>query len=656
MSELCPKCPNKMSLSKEELLKKNTMTISYQNNMKQIIDANETVHPNSELLNSLKINLPQFFDAEGNFKVDKFADELKANNIQEARDGYRLSFVGKDYARLQTGRDSETMIMPDAEHNSKSENADSQNVFITGDNLEALRHLQNAYLGKVKMIYIDPPYNTGKEFVYNDHFEFSDEKLQSALGYSNEEIARLKTIQGKSSHSAWLTFMYPRLKLAQKLLTNDGVIFVSIDDNEQANLKLLMDEVFGEGNFVAEFIWKSRQNKDNRNTTGVSVDHEYIVCYSKSNIHRALKGSKRKIEQYTNTDNDPRGDWASGNMVGLLSEELRPNCHYDLINPATGINYSKPKMGWRYDKKTMAKLITENRIIWPLESTGRPRRKVFLSELNDSLAGFCSIVGENIFTRNGTIEIEELFGGRYFDFPKPTQIIREMIEQSIETDSIILDFFAGSATTAHAVMQLNAEDGGNRKFIMVQLDEQTNPDSEAKNAGYNTIDEISRERIKRAAAKIKFENPLFAENLDLGFKHYRLTSPTEDTLDKIIEFNPTQPREQELFENMIDKLGGLETILATWLIDDGYDFSQSAQTIDFAGYTAHYIDNSVLYLVSQGWGVEQTKMLLNKIGKHELNVNTIIVFGYSFMMESLRELEMNVKNTLDKQVLIEKRY
>ena len=220
--------------------------------------------------------------------------------------------------------------------------------------------------------------------------------------------------------------IFSRLLIARALLKTEGVIFISIDDNEVTNLRKLMDEVFGEDNFVSIFVWKSRQNKDNRNTTGASIDHEYVVCYSKNNESKALKGSERKTEQYSNPDNDPRGDWASGNMVGILPENLRPNCHYDLINPKTGINYGKAKMGWRYDKNTMSRLIEEDRILWPNDSNGRPRRKVFLNELLDSYAGFTSMIGENIYTRNGTQEIEELFGTRVFDFPKPSALIEEL--------------------------------------------------------------------------------------------------------------------------------------------------------------------------------------------------------------------------------------
>ncbi|WP_461248146.1 DNA methyltransferase [Treponema sp. R6D11] len=250
------------------------------NGLKAILNHNETVQPNDDLLNTLKAAIPQFFDKDGNFKTDIFEDELKRNNIAEARDGYKLSFVGKDYARLQVGIKSETMIVPDCKHNSQAQNVNSGNVFITGDNIDALRHLVNAYENQIKLIYIDPPYNTGKEFVYSDNFEFSDEKLKLILGYTDEEITRLKSIQGKSSHSAWLTFMYPRLKIAHRLLKNDGVIFVSIDDNEQANFKLILDDLFGESNFVSNSILLN--NRGGRDYGGIAKQHEYILIYTKS--------------------------------------------------------------------------------------------------------------------------------------------------------------------------------------------------------------------------------------------------------------------------------------------------------------------------------------------------------------------------------------
>jgi adenine-specific DNA-methyltransferase len=268
------------------------------------------------------------------------------------------------------------------------------NVFIEGENLEVLKVLQKSYFGKIKMIYIDPPYNTGNDsFIYPDKFSETKDEYLKRIGDLSEEGYLLKegffrknSKDGGHYHSNWLTMMYPRLYIARNLLKDDGVIFISIDDNEVHNLRMIMNEIFGEENFIAQFIWKSRLNKDNRNVTGASIDHEYILSYG-----RRLRGSERKLEQYQNPDNDPRGPWTSGNMVGLLPEDQRPNCHFNLINPKTKNNYGKPKMGWRYDKNTMKKLIDDDKIIWPAKSTGRPRRKLFLTELKDEYTGYSSI-------------------------------------------------------------------------------------------------------------------------------------------------------------------------------------------------------------------------------------------------------------------------
>jgi adenine-specific DNA-methyltransferase len=256
-----------------------------------------------------------------------------------------------------------------------------------------------------------------------------------------------KEAEDLSRHDKWLCMMYPRLKLLQKLLSNDGVIFVSIDDIEVQYLRDIMDEIFGKNKFIAQLIWKSRQNKDNRNITNVSVDHEYVLCYGEK-----LRGCERNSEQYKNPDNDPRGLWVSANMVGLATEAARPNLHYDLIDPQTGINYGKPAKGWRYDKKTMAQLIAENRILWPSTPNGRPRKKQFLNELSTEYTGYSSVVGNEFFTRDGTNELTQIFGKVCFDFPKNVGLISELVEQATDKDSIILDSFAGSGTTAHAVL------------------------------------------------------------------------------------------------------------------------------------------------------------------------------------------------------------
>lgn len=312
--------------------------------LKETIKNNEKVNPDRDLLDELQQHFPQFFDKSGNFNSEKFLAELKENDLSETKDGYRLSFVGKEYARLQTGLASETLIAPDSEHNAKPENRESGNIFITGDNLEALRHMQNAYRNRVKMIYIDPPYNTGKEFVYNDTFEHTDEKLKSALGYSEEEITRLKSIQGKSSHSAWLTFMYPRLALAKKLLTDDGVIFVSIDDNEQANLKLLMDDIFGEGNFVNKFVWVNNLKGRQIQGLGAAGTHEIIYCYARNSnaiaefvaapdyLKNLMPSSYKGFDHSIKEDN--KGKYIITNELfnsnSVFNEASRPNLVFDI--------------------------------------------------------------------------------------------------------------------------------------------------------------------------------------------------------------------------------------------------------------------------------------------------------------------------------------
>ena len=473
-----------------------------------------------ERKNALKRLMPEVF-TEGKIDPNKLREAL-GDLVETSGERYSFTWAGKIQSIRMRDKRSKATLVP-----SKKESVnfdETNNIFIEGENLEVLKILQKAYEGKIKMIYIDPPYNTGNDFVYKDDFSDSLKNYLRYTGQIGEKGEKLTTNTETSGryHSNWLTMMYPRLALARNLLTEDGVIFVSIDDNEVHNLRLLMNEIFGGEQFIGQFVWKSRQNKDNRNVTGASIDHEYILCYGKS-----VRGDERKLGQYGNPDNDPRGPWTSGNMVGLLPEDKRPNCHYDLINPETEINYGKPKLGWRYDKNTMSKLIKDKRIMWPTTPDGRPRRKVFLSELKQKYTGFSSVVGNEIFTRDGTSEIENLFGFRAMEFPKPSELIAELIVQGCSTDDIVLDFFAGSGTTAQAVMELNKEDNGNRKFILVQLPEKTEEDSEAYKAGYKTIADIGKERIRKVIKKIKEEQKQqkleAKQNLDLGFKVLKLS-------------------------------------------------------------------------------------------------------------------------------------
>lgn len=434
-----------------------------------------------------------------NFELLK---QMLSPDVVGGDEAYEFTWVGKKASIVEANKPIRKTLRPCPEESQNWD--DTENLYIEGDNLEVLKLLQESYLGKVKMIYIDPPYNTGNDFIYADDFMRSQDEENRQMGMYDEDENRLFKNNDSNGrfHSDWCSMMYSRLMLARNLLTNDGLILISLDDGEIGNLRKICDEIFGESNFITQFVWKSRQNKDNRNLNGVSVDHEYILAYSKLSGVRIFKGEERSGEGYSNPDNDPNGAWASANMAGIATESQRPNLHYDLINPATGINYGRPKMGWRYDRKTMAKLIAENKILWPDSPSGRPRKKTYLNELSGNLPGFSSVVGENLFTRSGTVEIDSLFEQRIFNFPKPSELIKCFVSQITAPSDIILDFFSGSATSAHAVMRLNAEDSGHRKFIMVQLPEPCDEKSEAYKAGYKTICDIGKERIRRAGDKL----------------------------------------------------------------------------------------------------------------------------------------------------------
>lgn len=558
-----------------------------------------------DILNENIKKLCQLFpEVECDGKIDfDMLRQILGEYVDDDKERYNFKWNGKGKA-LRFSQTPSTGTLRPCREESKNWN-DTQNLYIEGDNLEVLKILQKSYHGKIKMIYIDPPYNTGKDFVYPDNYHDSIENYKAITGQTDEEGNRISTNTEASGrfHTDWLNMMYPRLRLARNLLTDDGVIFISIDDNEVDNLRKICDEIFGEDNFVCQFIWKSRQNKDNRNISGVSVDHEYILCYSKIQDIRALKGCERNLSAYSNPDNDPRGLWTSGNMVGLLPESQRPNCHYDLINPNTNINYGKPQMGWRYDKNTMSRLIEENRIIWPDSKNGRPRRKVFLNELSGESSGFSSIVGNDVFTRNGTAEFGNIFKSKLFDFPKPIAIIKSFMEQVSDDDSIILDFFSGSATTAHAVMQLNAEDGGNRRFICVQLPEPTQEDSEAFKAGYKNICEIGKERIRRAGEKIKEEVESGNEQLkideepkkipDIGFKVFKLDS------SNLKKWNPDFANLEVTLDDMINNYvpdRTEEDIVYEFMLKMGLDLSYSIDVADIDGRKVYSIGFGALMM------------------------------------------------------------
>ena len=664
---------------------------------------NMQVKPNSAFLNELKSKLPEFFDREGNFDLDKFKGQLKEHNINELSDGYQLNFIGKDYARRQSGEMPSTVIVPDEEQNN-GEGKDSKNLFFTGDNLEVLRHLQNNYAGKIDVIYIDPPYNTGKDgFVYPDNFEYSDEKIKDMFGIDDVQVERLKNIQGKSSHSAWLTFIYPRLKLAKILLNQNGIIFISIDSNEYNNLTEICDEIFGNTNLVGNLIIKTATDN---NPSQINIEHEYMVCYAinKNNLknwsvhskpaqkiieeyvklkskrltvdeiqkklriwikknHKALAG----VTHYNNVDD--KGVYSSSSN----SSNTRPGDYmYNIYHPVTGRPCPKPKNGWRWPKATFDEYELKGEVAWGPDETTQPHIKKRIETAQQYLR---SVIEKD--NRSTTNDLASLFEGKkIFDNPKPVDIIKDLMNFTTNSNAIVLDFFAGSSTTADAVMQLNAEDGGNRKFIMVQLPEKTytvNSDSKevptkggkaAYEAGFKSIDEISRERIRRAAAKIKADNDLtLPKDFDGSFKHYRVVNPTKQTLEDIEDFDPDNTT---LFTDMVDSFSskgldvagdatGEQTILTTWLAKDGYSFDANIKKIDFDGYEALLVEDSRLYIIKNGWFSENTKALLNKIGTHQITVQTIVLFGYSFNIADLRELEIGLKQ-LDGNINLLKRY
>jgi adenine-specific DNA-methyltransferase len=397
----------------------------------------------------------------------------------------------------------------------------TNNVFIEGENLEVLKLLYKAYYGRVKMIYIDPPYNTGKDFIYPDNYADPLDTYLRLTGQKDSEGNVLTSNPETSGryHSSWLSMMYPRLFVARQLLRDDGVLFASINDKEASHLRLMLNEVFGEEQFIAAFVWKSRHNVDSRDESGVSRDHEYVLCYGKR-----VRGEPKDLDKYSNPDNDPRGPWMSDNMVGLATKDRRPNLHYDLVNPETGISYECPEKGWRFDRGSMARKIAEKRVLWPSSPTGRPRHKKFMRELKSDFTGFSTLLSVPT-TSEGTQELRDLFGMEVFEFPKPTGMIKVLVEQAAGDGDVVVDFFAGACPAAQAVLAQNQADGLQRQFVMVQLPEPTQPGSQARTLGLKSIADIGKDRIRRVVAKMKKEQEgkLATDGpQDLGFRVYKL--------------------------------------------------------------------------------------------------------------------------------------
>ena len=520
---------------------------------------------------------------------DVLRQELSNSIVEGREERYQFTWPDKKKAMLAANAPITATLRPVAADSvgkdGTSGGFDSENLYIEGDNLEVLKLLQETYLGKVKMIYIDPPYNTGNDFVYEDDFAQSAAEYMDNSGQYDEEGNRLVTNTESNGrfHTDWLNMIYPRLKLAKDLLADNGVIFISIDENEMDNLRKICDDVFGESNFIGQFVWQRRTSPDMRKL--VSTAHDYIVTYGKntgnlSNTINKVRLTEKDAANYSNPDNDPRGPWASSDFT---AQGFRPNQMYEITTPG-GAKYTPPEgRCWKNIESEFLKQCEEGRMWFGKDGMGIPRRKTYLSERE----------GKNVWTwwpnsevghsQEATQEVKNLFDGHaYFDYPKPVRLLKKIIQIGTHDDSIILDFFSGSATTAHAMIQLNTEDNGHRKFILVQLPEMTAIDSDAYKAGYKNICEIGKERIRRAGRKIKEDAGLTAPtDLDIGFRCLRLDSSNMEN----VYYTPEETQQQDMF-SLVDnvKLDRTpEDLLFQVMLDLGVLLSSSIEVKEIAG-------------------------------------------------------------------------
>lgn len=528
-----------------------------------------------------------------NFELLK---QMLSPDVVDGDEAYEFTWVGKKAAIVEANKPIRKTLRPCM---AESKDWDTtENLYIEGDNLEVLKLLQESYLGKVKMIYIDPPYNTGNDFIYADDFMRSQEEENEQMGMYDEDENRLfkNTDTNGRFHSDWCSMIYSRLMLARNLLADDGVIFMSIDDGEVHNMRKICDEVMGESNFVANIAWEKRYTRNN-DAKLISTTFDHILLYRKSDALSILREprSEKNNSAYSNPDNDPRGIWTSVLFTSQRTKEERPNLSYELINPYTKEIVTHPVYAWKYSKDQYLALEKDNRLYWGKNGNlSYPRLKRFLCELDDGVVP----VSLWSYKETGTLdeankEISTLLGKAVFTYSKPTTLIRRMMKISTRSDDIVMDFFSGSATTAHAVMQLNAEDGGHRKFIMVQLPEKCDEASEAYKAGYKNICEIGKERIRRAGDKIKSESPMTTQDLDIGFRVLKL----DDTNMKDVYYAP-----DDYDQNM---LAGLESnikddrtdldLLFGCLIDWGLPLSLPYKSEQIDGCTVHtYNDGDLI--------------------------------------------------------------
>lgn len=522
--------------------------------------------------------------------------QLMSSEVLDGDEAYEFTWVGKKAAIVEAGRPIRKTLRPCPE---ESKNWDTtENLYIEGDNLDVLKLLQENYLGKVKMIYIDPPYNTGNDFIYRDNFTMDKDEYQEQSGeiVEDEDGEKQRLFRNTDSngrfHSDWCSMIYPRLMLARNLLSDDGVIFISCDDNEQENLKKICDDVFGNENFIAQLIWE-RAYAPKNDAKFVSASHDYILMYSKNISEFKIGRLPRTVEadsRYHNPDNDSRGPWKASDMS---VKTYTQDCDYKITTPSGRVVEPPAGRCWRLSKNAFLERLHDNRIWFGPDGNNVPAIKRFLSELKyDGMAPISILFYKNVgHSQQGAKETTQLMDGGYFQGPKPIGLIKHLsLLANLLPDSLVLDFFSGSATTAHAVMQLNAEDGGKRKFIMVQLPEECAPDTEAAKAGYKNICEIGKERIRRAGEKIKKDNAgkPGIEKLDIGFRVLKCDSSNM----KDVYYAPAE-MDQRLLQDTISNIKEDRTdldLLFGCLVEWGLPLSLPYKTENIYGHAAHFYD------------------------------------------------------------------
>lgn len=651
--------------------------------IKNIIKQNENLTVCDKELNILKENFPSCFDKDGNFDIEIFKNQIN-QKVNVSNEGFDLDFLGKTYAKLIASLETTTVIVPDKTHNAKDENKNSENIYISGDNIDALKHLIKSYSNQIKCIYIDPPYNTGSDgFCYKDKFTFTNEELQEKLSISYEEAERILNFTSKesASHSAWLTFMYPRLKIAKQLLKESGGIFISIDDNELYNLKYICDEIFGPENFVGIAPRKTKGSATTQGQNELQNITDYIMIYFNekvgSKFNKNIVGKKKypysDEKGYYKTvslqDNGPNG-----------TQNARPNLYYPIYQLKDG-SFSLEKE--EDSKEFFPKEHHHTNGCWMWSKNKFEKDKEFLCVINNTVQikhyynpnedqnelKHEKLWIEKIYNNKGTKAVNDLFPEKgLFSNPKPVELVDWCIKLLLndKENNIVIDFFSGSGTTAEAVMEFNKKiNSDNNKFILVQLPEnlQENFDKSDPKGKVQIqrqmdflksvnrplyLNEMGIERVIRAGKK-------YDNGFDNGFKHFILKQPTANTLDKLENFDPNALIADE---SILDEFGK-ECILATWLNNDGYGLSCQAQEIDLDGYTAYYKDNHI-YLIDGGFENKNLKALFEKYSIDKtFNPENIVIFGYSFTLWSVMEaIEINIKQLekINKNISIDVRY